>query len=212
MRIAYLVALTIALASATVVKGDLSFTRSDLRLEVQSGFTTVSLPRCISALDVGAPSLPIFVARIVIPQGTHVARVSTTPTAAAEVLICSLEVWPVQEPRSVSGTLPVGFTEPDPLYYGNSPYPADVAVVGKRGSLFGYNIASVFVAPVQYTASGRTLTFHPALNLRLETEPDDCAQQSAVKRGGLARRRIESSIERLVLNPADVSRFAPKER
>ena len=212
MRIACLVAVLATLAGATVVECDLSFARSDLKLELQNGFTTVYLPHCVPTWDIGAPSLPILVAQMVIPQGIRVAHVRVTPTAATEILTCSLDVWPVQEPRPVSESLPARLTEPDPRYYGSSPYPAEVAVAGKRGSMFGYNIASVFVAPIQYTASSRTLDLHPALHLELELVPDDYSRQIVGSRSERARRRIASSLVRLVLNPEDVSRFAPKEQ
>ena len=169
----------------------------------------VSLPRCVPTWDIGAPSLPIFVAQMVMPQGTRVGYVRVTPTATTEILTCSLDVWPVQEPQPVSESRPTSLTEPDPRYYGNSPYPAEVAVAGKRGSMFGYNIASVFVAPIQYTASSRTLALHPGLHLELELVPDDYSRQAVGRRSERARRRIESSLVRLVLNPEDVSRFAP---
>ena len=209
MRIASLVAVLVALASAMVVECDLNFARSDLKLELQNGFTTVSLPRCIPTWDIGAPSLPILVAQMVIPQGTRVVHVRVTPTAATEIIPCSLEVWPVQKPRPVSDSLPAGLTEPDPRYYGNSLYPGEVATAGKRGSMFGYNISSVFVAPIQYTASSRTLSLHPALHLELELVPDDYSRQAVGRRSERARRRIESSLVRLVLNPQDVHGYAP---
>jgi len=212
MKFMCLVTILAASASAMVVECDLDFARSDLRLEPQNGFTTVSMPRCVPTWDIGAPSLPIFVARMVIPQGTRVAHVKVTPTAATEILSCSLDVWPVQEPRQVSESLPASLTEPDPRYYGNCPYPAEVATVAKRGSMFGYNIASVFVAPIQYTASSRTLALHPGLHLELEIVSDDYDRQAVGRRSEQARRRIESSLVRLVLNPEDVSRFAPKEQ
>lgn len=209
MRIGSLVAVLVALASATVVECDLSFARSNLKLEIQNGFTTVDLPHCVPSWDVGAPSLPIFVAQMVIPQGTRVAHVSVTTTAATEVISCSLDVWPVQIPQVISASQSAILTGPNPRYYGMSPYPAEVATVATRGSMFGYNIASVFVAPVQYTAGSGTLAFHPALHLELETVSDDYVQQPVFRRSERARRRIESSIVRLVLNPQDVHEYAP---
>ena len=208
MKLVSLLAMLVASASAMVVECDLDFARSDLKLELQNSFTTVSMPGCVPTWDVGAPSLPVFIALMVIPQGTRVAQVRVT-SVAAEILPCSLDVWPVQEPRRVSESLAAGLTEPDPRYYGNCPYPTEVAVVGKRGSMFGYNIASVLVAPVQYTAGSRTLCLHPALHLELDLVPDDYCRQPVVRRSERARSMIESSLVRLVLNPDDVSRFAP---
>lgn len=209
MKLVSLLVVLVVTVSAMTMECEVSFTRDSLKVESQGGFTAVSLPRCASTWDVGAPSLPIFVAQLVIPQAMRVVRVSVTPLVATETIPCLYDVWPVQEPRPVSDNGPASLTEPDPRYYGEQPYPSEIATAGKRGSMFGYNIASVFVAPVQYTASQKTLVFHPALRLEVELVPDDYVRQEVVNRSEKTRTRIEAAIQRLALNPGDVSRYAP---
>ena len=199
----------LSLAGAMTMDCDLSFTPPALSIELRDDYTAVALPGCVPTWEVGAPSLPIQIVQLCIPQGTRIGKVTVVSPVPAETIPVTCEVWPVQEPRQISDDSPHSFTLPDPEYYDANPYPLEVAVAGKRGSMFGYNIASIFVAPVQYTSSQKTLVFHPELRLEIKLVPDDYVQVEVVNRSEKARTRIESTIRRLVRNPEDVFRYAP---
>jgi hypothetical protein len=98
---------------------------------------------------------------------------------------------------------------PDPKYYGSS-YPAEVATAGHQGSMFGYNIASVFVAPVQYNGTDKSLVLHPRVRFTIELEPADLGYLRPGNRSEEARRRVEATVASIVLNPKDVGACAPR--
>jgi hypothetical protein len=200
--------LLFACARATAVTGDVSFDRANLQMSTEGGQTVVSIAGFASTWEVGAPTLPVAVYRFVIPQGMAVSAVQLTGLETDPVE-GAYRVYPVQEPRPVSSDEPPGPTPPDPRFYGASPYPGQVAVAGSQGMMFGYNIASVVVAPVQYTASEEKLVFHPRVAFSLVLQPDEGYRKTCLNRSDSARDRIEEQLGRVVTNPQDLSRFAP---
>ena len=83
------------------------------------------------------------------------------------------------------------------------------ATAGHQGSMLGHNIASVFIAPVQYSGADRLLVFHPRVRFTLELAPADLGHLRPGNRSPEARRRVEASIASIVLNPLDIAACAP---
>jgi hypothetical protein len=196
-----------ALAVAATVSGELVFDRGQLTLKQMDGMTTVSLGRCVSAWETGAPAVPIAVAQLVVPQDMKVMAVTVEDLESDTLGTC--DIYPVQPPRAVSDPGPFEFAPPDAKYYG-SPYPGSVVTAGHQGSMFGYNIASVFVAPVQYNGSDKSLVFHPRIRFTISLEPADLGYLRPGNRSLEARRRVEAQVASIVLNPQDVGAYAPR--
>ena len=203
-----LVAASLCAVGATV-SGEMVFDREQLVLGTADGMTTVSLGRCVSAWETGAPSVPIAVAQLVVPQGMKV--VGVTVDALDTETVGEFDVYPVQPARPLSDPGPFEYVPPDPRFYG-AVYPGQVATAGHQGSMFGYNIASVFVAPVQYNGTDRILTFHPKVRFTLELEPAELGYLPVGMRTEQARRRLEAQVTSIVMNPEDVGRYAPNSR
>jgi len=156
-----LVAASLCAVGATV-SGEMVFDREQLVLGTADGMTTVSLGRCVSAWETGAPSVPIAVAQLVVPQGMKV--VGVTVDALDTETVGEFDVYPVQPARPLSDPGPFEYVPPDPRFYG-AVYPGQVVTAGHQGSMFGYNIASVFVAPAsrpgRFPTPGRSNTYLP---------------------------------------------------
>jgi hypothetical protein len=195
-------------AAAATVSGELVFDRGQLTLAQMDGMTTVSLGRCVSTWETGAPALPIAVAQLVVPQDMKVTGVRLD-AVETETIPGAVDIYPVQPPRPLSDPGPFAFVPPDPKYYGSS-YPAEVATAGHQGSMFGYNIASVFVAPVQYNGTDKSLVLHPRVRFTIELEPADLGYLRPGNRSEEARRRVEATVASIVLNPKDVGACAPR--
>ena len=193
-------------ASAATLSAEMVFDREQLVLGEMDGMTTVSLGRCVGAWEVGAPSVPIAVAQLVVPQGMRVTGVTVDELGTETV--GEFDVYPVQPARPISDPGPFEYVGPDPQYYG-SVYPGNVATKGHQGSMFGYNIASVFIAMVQYDGADRVMTFHPKVRFTLELEPAELGYLRVGMRSERARRRIEAQVASIVMNPEDVGRYAP---
>lgn len=208
LKCAAVVLAAVTCTLALTVGGDVTFDRSRLSLDRRDGMTVVSLERHASTWQVGAPSLPIVVAQFVLPPDMKVTGV-TVEAVESETLGGCFDIYPVQPPRSLSDVGPAESTPPDPEYYGGV-YPADIAAPGYQGSMFGYNIASVFIAPVQYDGTDRSLVFHGRVRYTLGLEPADLGYLRPGNRSPAARRHIEAQIAGIVLNPQDVAAFAPR--
>ena len=196
------------LASALTISGEMTFNRSRLGLDERDGMTVVSLERYTTTWEVGAPSLPIAVAQLVVPQDMKVSAVRLD-IVETETIPGRFDVYPVQPPQVVSDPGPFERVTPDPRHY-DAVYPGEVVTAGHQGSMFGYNIASVFVAPVQYSGADRLLVFHPRVRYTLELAPADLGHLRPGNRSPAARRRIEAQIAGIVLNPQDIAANAPR--
>jgi hypothetical protein len=198
----------VALATAATVSGEMVFDRGQLALDPMDGMTAVSLGRCVSAWEIGAPAVPIAVAQLVVPQDMKVVGVRLE-AVETETVPGTFDVYPVQPPRALSETGPFDFVPSDPKYYG-SVYPPAVVTAGHQGSMFGYNIASVFVAPVQYNGATKSLVLHSRTRFSIELEPADLGYLRPGNRSFEARRRVEAAVASIVLNPQDVAACAPR--
>jgi len=197
-----------AVGLGLTVQAEMMFDRAQLALTARDGLTVVSYGRCVTAWETGAPSLPIAVAQLVVPQDMKVVAVRLD-AVETEAVPGTFDVYPVQSPRPLSDPGPSEFAPPDPKYYGST-YPTDVTATGHQGSMFGYNIASVFVAPVQYSGVDKSLVFHPRVRFTLELEPADLGYLRPGNRSPEARRRVEAAVAGVVVNPQDVAGCAPR--
>jgi len=207
-RLLFVAALTCASGHGLTVPAEMVFDRSQLVLVEQDGMTAVSLARLVSTWETGAPALPVAVAQLVIPQDMVVAAVTVTADES-ELVDGEYDVYPVQPPVALSDPNPPAFVGPDPTYYGLAAYPGKVATFAHQGSMLGYQIASVFVAPVQYNSTTRQLTFHSRVRFELKLAPGETGSLKPGNRSPEARRRVEAMVASIVLNPQDVSACAP---
>jgi Propeptide_C25 len=192
---------------ALTISGEMIFDRTRLGLNERDGMTVVSLERLTSTWEVGVPSLPIAIAQLVAPPNMRAMDV-TVQELESETL-GTYEIYPVQPAIAVSDTDPPGYYVPPDAKYYNQTYPGNVVTTGHQGSMFGYNIASVFVAPVQYNGINKLLVLHSRVRFTITFEPSDLGYLHPGNRSVEARGRIESLLSRLVLNPEDLSRWAP---
>jgi hypothetical protein len=195
-------------ALALTQSAELTFDRAGLVLAERDGMTVVTLGRSVTTWQTGAPALPVAVAQLVIPPGMHATAVTITALETG-ALPGSYAVYPVQPPVALSETEPPPFVPPDARFYGLTAYPEAVATLGHQGSMFGYSIASVFIAPVQHDGANKTLVFHPRVSFELTLEPGALSDLRPGNRSPEARRRVEELVGSVVLNPADVARCAP---
>jgi len=206
-KLVLIMAAVCAVGLGLTMPAEMTFDRTQLALTGKDGLTVVSLGRHVSTWETGAPSLPIAVAQLVVPQNMKVVAVRLD-AVETETLPGAFDVYPAQQPRVVSDPGPFEFAPPDPRYY-EAVYPGEVVVSGHQGSMFGYNIVSVFVAPVQYDGMNKSLVFHRRVRFTLELEPADLGYLRPGNRSPESRRHIEAQVASIVLNPQDVAACAP---
>jgi len=175
-------------------------------------YDLVVLEGAAMTTQVGAPSLPAIAVNVVVPQDMRVTGVILVP-AISDSLEGSFFIMPVQRPQPISNTGKPSSVPPDPVIYNSDePYPKALGMLAGQSSMRGYNVASLIVCPLQYSPKNRTLRFLRKLTLSLTMEPADLGYLPVGRRSREARDSIDKDIRSVVVNPDDVSRFAPKER
>jgi hypothetical protein len=203
------VALAALAAGAANLQLTLDLSGRALRFSKSGQYDFVVLEGAAMTTVVGAPALPALAVNVVVPQGMRVTGVNCSPTAT-EAVEGSFLILPAQPPRPLSDTGRAQFVAPDPLVYGSAaPYPPELARVTGQNSMQGYHLASLLVYPLQYSPQQKTLQFHNRLTLDLSLEPAELGYLPVGKRSEERRRAVEADVRSVVVNPDDVSRFAP---
>jgi hypothetical protein len=207
-----LLAIFAAVTPAEELTFVVSFEDSTLRLGTTEGYDVVWLAGATSIPTPGAPSLPQRGISIVVPQGMRVVAVRANALESNRLpgRFC---VYPSQPPVPTSDPGTQRLVPPDPaIYASHSPYPSTLAAVVGQGSMFGYNIASVLVTPVQYAPAESTLVHNRLISLALTIEHAELNYLPVGKRSAQTKARIEGDLRGYVLNPEDLNRFAPTPR
>jgi hypothetical protein len=204
----------LALAALPACAGDqpvtLDLSGRELTFFKSGTYDFVVLEGAAMTTVVGAPSLPAIAINVVVPQNMRVTGLTWSPAATEEVE-GSFLILPVQPPRPLSDTGQAPFVPPDPAVYNSDAlYPAELGRLAGQHSMQGYNLVSLLVYPLQYSPKNRTLKFHSRLTLNLTTEPADLGYLPVGRRSKETREAIENGVRSVVVNPDEVSRFAPK--
>jgi len=196
-------------ARAAGLELTLDLSGRELRFSKSGQYDFVVLEGAAMTTAVGAPALPALAVNVVVPQGMRVTGVTCSP-AATEAVEGSFIILPAQPPRTLSDTGRIEFVPPDPGVYGSAAaYPSELVRVTSQNSMQGYNVASLLVYPLQYSPQQKALQFHSKLSLELSFEPADLGYLPVGKRSEERRRAAEADVRSVVVNPDDVSRFAP---
>jgi len=207
-----LLAIFAAVTPAEELTFEVGFEDAALRLGKTGGYDVVSLAGATSISIPGAPALPQKGVNLVVPQGMRVVAVRASALESNR-LPGRFYVCPSQPPVPTSDPGIPRFVPPDPaIYASHSAYPSVPAAFAGQGSMSGYNITSVLVTPVQYTPAESTLVLNRLISLELTLEPAELGYLPVGNRNDRTKARIEDDLRSYVLNPEDLSRFAPPSR
>jgi hypothetical protein len=176
---------------------------------IKSGVTTSS-----AGTGYGAPDVPEVTAMVVLPQHMRVTEFAAVAESAESVpgTYRLLPAQPPMPPRPIpfKEQAPPAFVPPIPeIYNSTEPYPG-LSTSGWQEKPHEFNLAWVTVIPVQYIPIEGKLTFYHRFQVTLTFVPDTSGYvPGRVQPDEVVRKNIEESIRGLVLNPEDVSRFAP---
>jgi len=206
----------LALTALQACAGDqpltLDLSGRELTFSKSGSYDLVVLSGATMTTAVGAPALPAVAVNVVVPQNMRVTGVTCAPVATDDVE-GSFNIMPAQRPRPMSDAGKPAFVPPDPAVYNSDAlYPAELGRPAGQNSMQGYNVASLLIYPLQYSPKSGTLKFHRRLSLNLTMEPADLGYLPVGHRSEETREAIENEVRSIVVNPDDVSRFAPKER
>jgi len=169
------------------------------RIEEVDGFEHIILKDryTISPFTPGAPEISAFVCNYLIPRDQVLSEIEIIDEEWEE-LPGEFFIFPVQVYSSIETTSV--FTPPDPQIYGSSEFfPDSPVVLSSCGSLRGYRICQVTIAPFKYSPHKRKLYVLKKLSLNVKTDyhPAGIAPKRVTP---LGRSVLEKLVEDLVLN------------
>ncbi len=191
---------------ATTVRFDIK----ELSLSVTDGGDVVELAGYPALVQPGMPRLPRVVQTVVIPAGAEPTGVEVTevewqPVPGRFNVVPAQPDVPLPMPGK-SFALP-NVARDAAVYSSTAPYPAAVVRLLDAGTMNGYRLAHVELRPVRYIPGTGELLLATRISYQLEyarsAEVGTVPTQAQLEEAG---RRLRQ----LVVNPGDVSRFAPR--
>jgi len=133
-------------------------------------FTKIELHECFSYADPGHPTLPVFIAQILLPQGTNVANMYVTSTKSIPLLedICTKPILPEQEYLTLSNHQQPRFIMDTEIYNSTTPVFKSIYEDGGIGYCRGYAIQTIYLYPVTYIPKTAVLSYFPEITIHLE--------------------------------------------
>jgi len=188
----------------------LTYSPASLQLGSEQGYATVNFSGFPHTEKLGSPSLPTIPCQVVIPPTAEVTGFEVTDLRE-EPVAGTYNVMPVQFPQAwMENSRQFPFVKPDPAYYGvNAAYPVQAAEFADAGTKAGYRLASFLVYPVRYNPVTKQLSVVTRLTVKV-TYADH--KLHVPKFSDMQISIHGSELRRLVLNPEDVSRWAPPKK
>lgn len=183
---------------------EVTFEQTSLSFSKYDGYDVVNLRRHGSTGEIGKPFLPQASFSVVIPPGARVKRVEII-SSESEVLPGTYKIMPTQPPRPISSVEP-SVVHNSISYNAITPYPGKLVQHAHIGSRGGYQVAGIFIYPLQYVPSEKSLRFYSRVKFKV------IYQEGARPVMAKTPTQIEvfgDMVEKMVINPEDVSGWAP---
>ncbi|MEO0079703.1 MAG: C25 family cysteine peptidase [candidate division WOR-3 bacterium] len=200
----------LSLVLAGNVTQTLRYSPTSLKLGTERGYTTVDFAGYPHIERLGAPDLPVFPYQVVVPPTAEVTSFEVVEFEE-EPVAGSYEVLPVQYPVPWMKNPPQHpFVPPAPEFYSrDAAFPEAPAEFVDVGNKSGYRLASFQVYPVRYNPVQKKLFVVTRLVVRINYET---GKRHVPRYTDMQIALHGQEVSRLVLNPEDVSRFAPPRR
>jgi uncharacterized repeat protein (TIGR02543 family) len=180
------------------------FDKADLMFGEYEDYDVVNLAGHGTTGQIGKPSLPQASVSVVLPPGARVTRVEII-SSESEILPGTYKIMPAQRPK------PIGSEKSSVIvnnidYHAVAPYPGKLVQHAYTGSRGGYQVAGIFVYPLQYVPSEKSLRFYSSVKFKV------IYQESTRSVKAKTATQIEvfaDMVEEMVINPEDVGGWAP---
>ncbi|MDW7987659.1 MAG: C25 family cysteine peptidase [candidate division WOR-3 bacterium] len=186
------------------------FPLSSLQITEKTGYHLVSLKGCESYInEPGAPVVPYKSVGVLIPPTAEITSIEVLEIERREIEGRYL-LYPAQPPRPISYSGPLEFFTPNfEIYNSSSEYPGKTYEIIPSGRKSGFRIGGVFIYPLQYIPQEAKLILTTRLKLRIIYTENIYDEWELTES---QRETFKEEVRRLVINPEDVMRFAPRVR
>jgi len=200
--------LTVAVSScafAETINIVVDFPVEQLSIKPRGDYDQIELPGCYVISELGAPALPQKSVYVSIPYDRRVDHVEVA-VISKQALAGQFTVYPTQPPLPTAAKGQSEFIAPDPGIYGvDTPYPTSIVHLTESGSLAGYNVAGLLVAPFRYKPVSKALSVISSVSLTLHLVPSTPHALAVTRRSKLVRQSCEKRVVRLVTNSDSIN-------
>ena len=182
---------------------DFTFSADDVELVAAGDYTVVGLADGSRVVDeVGAPSIPVKFANILIPSGAQ--NVSVAASGDWTLLAEGITPYPAQ-PRNPKSKPRLPFVPANDRYASADPWPAEAATYQADQDMQGYRFVSVRVNPLAYVGAEKNLYLRKKVTVTVTYDAAATTKSILPKQASLFGPLVNS----LVVNPEAESQFAP---
>ena len=193
--------LSMALLAGEITK---TYTFSDLSIETADQFQLVHFENCLNTGYTGAPSLPWYAVKLLLPPGEK--AVSYSVIFDGETLISGeYTLYPQQASRPLSHGPGGEFQINEELYRSNVPYPKEPFGIMTTEYMNGHAIAMLNICPLVYIPSEGKLSYYSEATVQIITESSKDSEQAFSMH--TSNKKIIDRIERFVQNPGMLSSY-----
>ena len=194
------------LVGAAEVSVDFTFSASDVELVAAGEYTAIGLAGGARVVDeVGAPSIPVKFANILIPAGAQ--NVSVSASGDWTLLAEGITPYPAQ-PRNPKSKPRLPFAPPNDRYASAEAWPAETATYQGDHDMQGYRFVSVRVNPLVYVAAEKKLYLREKVTVTATYDAAPATKTILAKQ----KNAFEPLVDSLVANPEAAAAFAPAVR
>lgn len=195
------------------VSEQFSFSVNDVETEQVENFDVVRLKGTVPLSGeghVGDPQLPVFYARLLLPEGATVTGVNISPGASTQIT-GSYNVFPVQPPVSLDTYGPLPFINPNAeIYDCNFPFPESPLVEYTNHRYREYSYVNVGFIPFDYTPSTGDLSLHTNVTVTVNYTISGYADHKLRPENAIDERAREL-VGQSVVNENQIDQFYPDE-
>ncbi len=177
---------------------------TDLNIQREGLFTSVTIPGMLSVFNEGSPALPIMPVRIALPTGCRATDIQVTGVEW-ETVSGRFEIQPASGCVPISAGYDQVQAEPDPhIYNRDEYYPGHVAALASSSVYWGIPLAYVTVNPVRWNPVTKNLQVLSDLSISVSYQ-DDQSVRLVERRTSASENMAMDIASRLVVNPEGVS-------
>ncbi len=206
-KIFVLFALLGLILSAGVLEKEVIFNTNEISFKQLNGYDLVDLKGCGMTEDVSYPLLPKASFSLIIPQGAKITNIEVVSEEKEEIS-GKYKIYPTQQPQPFLKDKIFSFVEGNKdIYAQDTPYPDKIIEPSHSGLMGGYNIASLFIYPLQYIPNQKKLILYSKIKFKVTYEEN--LRPPRIVRTQKQKNIFKERIKNLVLNPEDIEIFEP---
>lgn len=195
----------VAMSFAGTITKTFNFRESDLIFNRFEEYVIPSIAGLEHTQEVGSPNLPMAVYNVLVPASAEVTLITIEQYSSIEIA-GEYYVMPTPEAQPVS-LIERPIVSPNPSVYAQtSAYPKELVCYYTTNTKSGYRIAGFCLYPLQYLPSEKRLILHTSITVRINYVE---GKVLPIKLTSQQKQIFENEIRSFVINPEDISRFAP---